>query len=91
MSKLETFIEFQEDWSQLLGGCNWYTFRFCLFEFEWDKMMGGVEATIVIFGLGLRVRHNYAETKYSAEIKREVERIEAQLSPQEGTSKGGDK
>lgn len=69
----ETFAEFEQDWSQIFGGCNWYTFRFCHIEFEWDKMMGGVEATIVILGLGFRVRHNYADTDASIRIRRQAQ------------------
>lgn len=78
----ETFFEFQQDWTQLVQRCNWYTFRFATIEVEWDKVMGGVEATIVIAGLGFRVRHNYAETDTVKDIKRQVSEIEAQLSEQ---------
>lgn len=64
------FIEWIQEWSQMLGGCNWYTFHVCQIEFEWDKMMGGVEATVIIFGLGFRWRWNYEETDTMKEIKR---------------------
>lgn len=73
--KRETFAEVQEDWSQITGGCNWYTFRFCLIEFEWDRSLGGVEFTIVILGLGIRVRHNYAETEHTRNLARMIENI----------------
>ena len=73
----ETFVEWQEDWSQLAGGCNWYTFRFCQIECEWDKMLGGVEATVVIMGLGVRIRHNYSDTDAMIRIRQQVAEIES--------------
>lgn len=69
------FFEFYEDWSQLLGGCNWYAFRFCHIEVEWDKAMGGIEATITFMGLGFRWRWNYTVTELAAEIRDRVARV----------------
>lgn len=72
----ETFFDWQEDWSQLVRRCNWYTFRFFSIEVEWDKVLGGVEATLVVMGLGVRVRHNYADTEEMIRIKQAVEEQE---------------
>lgn len=70
------FIQFQQDWSQLLGGCNWYTFRFADIQFEWDKILGGVEATIVLLGLGFRWRWNFTETELTESLAKTIEDIE---------------
>lgn len=64
-----------EEWSQLLGGCNWYTFHAAQFEFEWERNMGGVEATVVLLGLGFRVRWNYAVTPIVGDIKKTVDSL----------------
>ena len=65
-------FEWIEDWSQLFQNCNWYTFRFCLIETEWDKMMGAIEGTFIIFGLGFRIRWQYTETEATRAIKEEI-------------------
>ena len=36
-------------------------------------MMGGVELTVIILGLGARIRWNYAKTERIDEIKRRVD------------------
>ncbi len=74
-SDLGTFAEFQQDWTQLKGGCNWYTFRFFVVEFEWDKMFGGVELTLMFFGVGICVRHSYAETDDMIRISQAIAEI----------------
>jgi len=64
--------EWIEEWSQLVKNHNWYTFHPMMIEFEDDRHMGGVEATIIVMGLGFRVRWNYAETDDLHEIKRQA-------------------
>ncbi len=66
-------VEPIEQWSQFLGGCNWYTFHPIKIEFEDDRTMGGIEITVVILGLGFRVRWNYTETDQVCEIKHAVD------------------
>lgn len=61
-----------EEWSQFFGRNNWYTFRPIMFEVEDDRHMGGIEATVIVMGLGFRVRWNYAETDDLHEIKRQA-------------------
>jgi hypothetical protein len=61
------FIDWVEDWSQFFGPCNWYTFRPILIEFEDDRAMGGIEATVIVLGLGFRARFNYARPERVAE------------------------
>ncbi len=67
------FVEPIEQWSQFLGGCNWYTFHPIKIEFEDERIMGGIEITVVILGLGLRVRWNYTETDQVCEMKRVID------------------
>lgn len=65
-----------EDWSQFFEACNWYTFRFILLEFENDEMLGGVEITFIMFGLGVRARWNHTETETLKNIKQQITDIE---------------
>lgn len=71
------FIAWIEEWSQFLGGCNWYTFHPIMIELEDDRMMGGVEFTFIVLGLGFRFRWNYKRTEKVEEILAAVEDIKA--------------
>lgn len=66
------FVDWIEEWSQFLGGCNWYTFHPVLIEIEDDRIMGGIEATVIVLGLGARVRWNHTKTLQVASIERQV-------------------
>lgn len=70
------YLDGIEEWSQFFESCNWYTFRFCFFEFEWDRIMGGIESTFVFLGVGFRIRYNYVETDTVKHIKEQVDEIE---------------
>lgn len=70
-------VEFCEDWSQFFQSCNWYTFRFCMIEFENDTSLGGVEATIVLLGIGFRWRWNHTRTETMAQILQDVDDIKS--------------
>ena len=63
------FIDWIEQWSQFIRHDNWNTFVFIQIEFEDDRCMGGVETTIILLGLGFRLRWNYKETDRLKEIK----------------------
>ena len=65
-----------EEWSQFFQNCNWYTFHPLMIEYEDETNMGGVELTIIILGLGFRVRWNHTETEMVEEITQTVSRIE---------------
>lgn len=69
------FIEWTEEWSQFAGGCNWYTFHPIVIEFEDDRIMGGIEATFIVLGLGFRLRWNYTVTEKVQRIKDQVAEI----------------
>lgn len=72
---LGAFVEWHEDWSQLFRRCNWYTFTFFRFEVEDDRIMGGVESTLILLGLGVRVRWNWRETEKTREIDAAMEEM----------------
>ena len=69
------FIDWIEQWSQFIRHDNWNTFNFIQIEFEDDRCMGGIETTIILLGLGFRLRWNYKETDRSKEIKGYMEDI----------------
>ncbi len=45
-------------WLQLKGGYNWYTFTLIQIEFEKENMAYGYEFIFIVLGLGFRVRYN---------------------------------
>lgn len=71
------FIDWIEEWSQLAGGCNWYTFHLIQIEFEDDRILGGFEATIIILGLGFRIRCNWRVTEEAASILQQLKEIQS--------------
>ena len=64
-----------EEWSQFVQRCNWYTFHPIMIEVEDERNMGGVEATVILLGLGFRVRWNYAITEQVEDLLAQVEEI----------------
>lgn len=62
-------INWIEQWSQFIERCNWYDFNPVGIGGEWDRMLGGVEVTVILLGLGFRLRYNYAETEVLEEIR----------------------
>lgn len=68
-------LALMEDYSQFFEPCNWRTFRFCHIEAEDDTMLGAFEITVVILGLGARVRWNHTRTETLEDIEREKDRI----------------
>jgi hypothetical protein len=73
------FVEWIEEWSQFFEPCNWRTFRVAKLELEDDRIMGGVEFTLILLGLGLRVRWNYASTETVEKIDASMAAIKEQL------------
>lgn len=54
-------IEGINQWEQLFGGFNWYTFTAIQLEFENDAMTHGYEFIFIVLGLGFRIRYNTDE------------------------------
>lgn len=61
-----------EQWSQFFVHCNWYTFNPVLVEFEDDTLLGAVEVTAILLGVGFRVRWNHTETDAMRKIVAQV-------------------
>jgi len=86
MTDRKWFIEWHEHWSQFFQSCNWYTFQFCHIEFEYDPLMGGVEFTFIILGLGFRWRWNYTVTERAQELQDRVSKVTERLDAGENFS-----
>ena len=71
------FIEWTNQWSQLLEPQNWYDMDLIWIRLENDKIMGGVEATFIILGLGFRWRWNHCTTPAMQDCLDAVEEISA--------------
>jgi hypothetical protein len=69
------FIDWREDYSQFFRKDSWYTFTFIQIEFESDVIMGGLEATLMVLGLGFRIRYNYKETEQYKDIKEMIDHL----------------
>ena len=80
MSRDDWILGVWQEWSQVTGGCNWYTITPIHIEFEWDKSLGGVEFTVVLLGLGIRVRWNYTMTERMEEILRRSDEVVCDLT-----------
>ena len=69
------FIDWIEHWSQFIRHDNWNTFNFIQIEFEDDRCMGSVETTIILLGLGFRLRWNYKDTDLSKQLTENIREI----------------
>lgn len=67
------FVDWIEEWSQFVRRDNWYTFHPVHLEFEDDRCLGGLEFTIIVLGLGVRVRWNRKETVLSKKLRSQVD------------------
>lgn len=56
----DCFAHLINDWEQVFGSWNWYTFHWIHLYMENEIMTGGFEFEFVVLGLGFRVRWNYA-------------------------------
>jgi|SRR3990167_7744731 len=71
-----SFIHGVNDWKQIFGNWNWYSFTFITIYAERDFFVGGYEFEFVILGLGFRFRHNdkNARTKFK-EWDKEIRKL----------------
>lgn len=51
-------IEGINEWKQLKGGYNWYTFTFIYIPFKKENMAYGYEFWFTLLGLGFYIRYN---------------------------------
>lgn len=69
-------IEVREEWSQLWTKCSWYTITPVSVEFEDDRLLGAVEASLTLVGFSVRVRWTHTITAYMSELARRVDEIQ---------------
>jgi hypothetical protein len=69
------FIDWIEQYSQFFRQDNWYTYNPVVIEFEDDRCMGGAEITLIVLGLGFRLRWNYEETEQVKEIIKQMDEL----------------
>ena len=53
-----SFVHSVNEWKQIFGNWNWYSFTFIHIYAERDFFAGGYEFEFVILGLGFRFRYN---------------------------------
>lgn len=80
------FIHTVNDWEQLFGKWNWYTFNIIQFYIEKDDMLPGWEVEVALLGLGLRFRWNDEEAIKKSEAGQRIEDFKKQV--ENGTVKG---
>jgi hypothetical protein len=59
MKNKELIFEFQNEWKQLIGKWNWYSFTFIDFYVEHEKWLKAFSLQFTILGLGVYIRFNY--------------------------------
>ena len=69
------YFDFLNEWSQVVGKYNWIIFTPIMLEFENDITMGGLEMTVMVLGVGFRIRWNHTLTKQSDEIIKRAKEI----------------
>jgi len=74
MNKLDIVFEVINEWSQLFGKWNWYSFTIIKLEFENDIMCPGYELYFVLLGLGFYFRVN--RSWEGTEIEKRLEEVE---------------
>lgn len=61
------------EWKQIGGKYNWYSFTICNLYFEYEKMLEGIEFSIIIFGIGIYIRFNLpASDKIFIEFNKKI-------------------
>jgi len=55
----ELIFEFKNDWTQLIGKWNWYSFTFIEFYIENEKWLKAWYIQFTLLGLGVYIRLNY--------------------------------
>lgn len=69
--------ELIQEWTDLWPPYNWATFHPVMIEFEDDAALGGFEVTIILMGLGFRIRWNHTRTEMVERIERQITDLQA--------------
>lgn len=59
MKNKEILFEFKNDWQQIIGKWNWYSFTFIQFYVEHEKWLRAISLEFTILGIGVYIRFNY--------------------------------
>ena len=78
MDKNKWLLTFENEYKQLIGGWNWYSFTFINIYFENDRWTHGYEFIFMVLGLGFRFRYNTDKAlelfdKWDKEIQHELQ------------------
>ena len=80
----DNFANFINEWEQIFGKWNWYSFHFVHIYFEKDCMVEGYEFEFIILGLGFRIRINtFNENNEIYKSAKEIENGTAKTEPLE--------
>ncbi len=74
----DIFIHSINDWEQIFGRWNWYTFHLLHVYFEKDVMCGGYEFEFAVLGLGFRMRINDPESDGYKTIHARIKDLETE-------------
>lgn len=80
------------EWKQLKGKYNWYSFTFINLYFEDEPYTGGVELHFTLLGLGFIIRYNYdfegsEAGKIIMKYEKELEKTKKKITKKKGTKK----
>ena len=70
-------VEFHHQWQFLYQRCAWYDFTLVSLSVENDKMFGNVEASIWLFGFGVRLVWDYADTDTGRKVAQQIADFDA--------------
>lgn len=70
-------FEFRNEWKQLKGRYNWYSFTPIYIMFEKEGYTGGVEFWFMLLGFGFYIRYNYDTTKLDSIIEKAETKIKS--------------
>jgi hypothetical protein len=77
------FVDFGEQWSSLLGRCNWYDFTLIEVGGEWAPYTGRFEFQCWLLGAGFRLTYVY-DHSFNDQMTSVADRIKAELEGRTG-------
>lgn len=77
-------FQFSEQWSDLLGDCNWYDITLINLEVEYDARYGKIDMSAGLLGFKLYIAYRLEETEAYKELMKMADEIKAGLEVEEG-------
>ena len=74
------FFDWQEQWSQFVSECNWYTFNFCKLEVEHAPYSGRNELTVFVLGLGFTLTYVF-DQRFNDDMHDMIDDIRNEKTP----------